>query len=139
MVPGCRVPAECDQAVADFIDKCCSANASDRPSASDIVRFLAERLEQPAECSPLPTPSGCSHAADVSAAFSHESTSTIALHEASQEGCPRLPRIPKDAQDPQGHPSVHTQLSSSGSNKSARKSAKSLMQALQKVYSGAKD
>lgn len=45
MLFSCRVPKECPQEVAELIDRCCSGEAENRPSASDIVHFMAEQLE----------------------------------------------------------------------------------------------
>jgi hypothetical protein len=40
----CRVPSECGQDVADLIEQCCSANAAARPTAHDLIYFLARHL-----------------------------------------------------------------------------------------------
>jgi hypothetical protein len=39
-----RVPAECGQDVADLIDQCCMANPAGRPTAHDLIYFLAQHL-----------------------------------------------------------------------------------------------
>eukprot|EP00884_Botryococcus_braunii_P002181 jgi/Botrbrau1/11964/Bobra.341_1s0029.1 len=36
-----RVPEECNQDVADLIDKCCTPNPAERPTAQDLMAFLA--------------------------------------------------------------------------------------------------